>query len=130
MAVGFYLLTLWQDSMRSVGVLHPCLSKMATTLSSNASAYTSLRMPTISRNFYLECYAFNQHWHSILTGLLDRRVLACFVTDSWVCNLKKNSFNLRISTRTLLVTFSILFWSDKVIGIRSFLLIFCNDSLV
>ena len=45
-----------------------------------------------------------QHWFSILTSLLDRRVLICFVKDILACNLEKDSLYWRISTRTLLFT--------------------------
>ena len=130
MTVGLFLLILWQASMRSVGILHPSFSKMATTFPSKASAFTSLAMPTMSRHSHLEYCAFNQHWRSILTKLLDRRVLTCFVTDTSTINLEKVSFNLCISTSTLLFTSSSLFLSNKIIGIRSFLLIFCKDSFV
>ena len=78
----------------------------------------------------LEYCAYNQHWGSILTSLLDRRVLTCFVMDTLAYNLEKDSFNLHISTSTLLFTTSGLFWNNKIIGVRSFLLIFCNDSFV
>ena len=84
----------------------------------------------ISKHSRLEYCAFYQHWRSILTSLLDSRILVCFVTDNSACNLEKDSFNLRISTSTFLFTSSGLFWSDKIIGIRSFLLIFCNDPFV
>ena len=87
-------------------------------------------MSTMSRHYRLEYCAFNQHWRSILTSLLGRRVLICFVRDTWASKLKKDSFNLRISTSALLLTCSSLFWSNKIIGIRSFLLILCNDSFV
>ena len=73
--------------------------------------------------FNLEYCAFNQHWHSVLTSQLDRRVLTCFVTDTSACNLEKDSFNLHISTSTLLFTTSSFIWSNRIIGIRSFLLI-------
>ena len=90
MTVGFFLLILWQASMRSVRILHPSFSKMATTFSSKASASTSLGILTMSRHFRLEYCAFNQHWRSILTSLLDRIVLTCFVTDTSACNLEKD----------------------------------------
>ena len=130
MTVGFFLLILWQASMLSVRILHPSFSKMATTFSSKASASTSLAMPTMSRHSHLEYCAFNQHCRSILTKLLDRRVLTCFVTDTSTINLEKVLFNLCISTSTLLFTSSSLFLSNKIIVIRSFLLIFCKDSFV
>ena len=129
MTVGFFLVVLWQASVCSVGILHPSFSKMATTFSSKASASTSLGIPTMSRNSRLEYYAFNQQWRSILTSLLDTRVLTCFVKDTSACNLEKDSLNLRISTSTLLLTSWSLFWSDKIV-IRAVLLIFCNDSFV
>ena len=125
-----FLLILWQTSMRSVGILHPSFSKMASTFSSKASASASLGMPTISRHSRLEYCVFNQHWRSMLTGLFDRRVFTCFVADTSACNLEKDYFNLRNSTSTLLFTPSSFFWSDKIIGIRSFLLLFCNDLFV
>ena len=34
--------------------------------------------------------AFNQHWCSIVTNQLDRRVLTYFVTDTSACNLEKD----------------------------------------
>ena len=127
MTVGFFLLILWEVSVRSVGILHPSFSNMATTFSSKVSASTSLGMP---RHSCLEYFAFNQHWRSVLTNWLDRRVLTYFVTDTSTSNLEKDSFNSRISTSTLLFTSSSLFWSDKIIGNRSFLLIFCQDPFV
>ena len=96
--------------MRPVRILHPSFSKMVITFYFKASASTSLGMPTISRHSRLEYCAFNQHWRFILTSLLDRRVLTCFVA--------------------LLFPSSCLFWSDKIIERGSFLLSFCNDSLV
>ena len=129
MTVGFFLLILWHASMRSVGMLRPSFWKMATTFSSKGSASTSLEMPTVCRHSRLECCAFNQHWHPILTSWLDRRVLTYFITDTSASNLEKDSVNLRISTNTLLFTSSSLFWNHKIIGIRS-LLIFCNDSFL
>ena len=97
MTVGFFLLILWQDSMRSVGILHTSLSKMATTFSSKASTSTSLEMITIPRHSRLEYCAFNQHWCSIVTSLLNRIVLTCFVTNTSVCDLEKDSFNQSIN---------------------------------
>ena len=97
MAVGFFLLILWQASMRSVGILHASLSKVATTFSSEASTSTSLEMITMSRYSRLEYRAFNQHCRSILTSLLNRIVLTCFVTNTSVCDLEKDSFNQSIN---------------------------------
>ena len=120
----------WQASMRSVGILHPSPSEMVTTFSYKTSASTSLKVSTIARHSCLDYCAFNQHWGSILTSLPDRRVLTYFVTDTSACNLEKDSFNLRISTTTFLFTSSSLSWSNKSIGIRTFLLISRNDSFV
>ena len=39
-----------------------------------------------------------QHYCSILTSLLDRRVLTLFVTESLASNVEKYSFSLHIST--------------------------------
>ena len=102
---GFFLLILWQASRRSVGILYPSLSKMTTTFSSKASAFTSLGIPIMYAHSCLEYCAFNQYWFSILTSLLDRRVLTCFVKDILACNLEKDSLYSRISTSTLLFTF-------------------------
>ena len=101
---GFFLLILWQASRRSVGILYPSLSKMTTTFSSKASAFTSLGIPIMYAHSRLEYCAFDQHWFSILTSLLDRRVLTCFVKDILACNLEKDSLYSRISTSTLLFT--------------------------
>ena len=102
--LGFFLLILWQSSRRSVGILDPILSKMTTFFSSKASAFTWLGIPIMYAHSRLEYCAFNQHWFSILTSLLDRRVLICFVKDILACNLEKDSLYWRISTRTLLFT--------------------------
>ena len=72
--------------------------------SSKASAFTWLGIPIMYAHSRLEYCAFNQHWFSILTSLLDRRVLICFVKDILACNLEKDSLYWRISTRTLLFT--------------------------
>ena len=66
------------------------LLKMATNFSSKASYSTSLGMPTMSRYYRLESCAFNQYWRSILTSLLDRRVLTCFHADTSASNLEKD----------------------------------------
>ena len=110
MTVVFFLLILWQASMCSVKILHPSFSKMFTTFSSKASASTSLGMPTMSRHSHLEYCAFNQQWRSILTSLLDRKILTCFVTDTSACNLEKHSFNLCISTSTLFILEQQYYW--------------------
>ena len=88
--VKFFLLIMWQASMHSVGILHPSFSKMGTTFSSKAPAPTSLGMPTMFWHSRLEYCAFNQHWCSIVTNQLDRRVLTYFVTDTSACNLEKD----------------------------------------
>ena len=127
MTVWFLLLTLRQTSMRSVGVLQPGFSKMATTFSSEASSSTSLGRPTMSSHSRLEYCAFNQHWTSIVTSLLDRRILTCFVTGASACNLEKNLIQL-----THLYQRNVIYLLKKMryIGIRSFFFIFCNDLFV
>ena len=127
MTVWFLLLTLRQTSMRSVGVLQPGFSKMATTFSSEASSSTSLGRPTMSSHSRLEYCAFNQHWTSIVTSLLDRRILTCFVTGASACNLEKNLIQLtHLYQRNLIY----LLKKGRYIGIRSFFFIFCNDLFV
>ena len=127
MTVWFLLLTLRQTSMRSVGVLQPGFSKMATTFSSEASSSTSLGRPTMSSHSRLEYCAFNQHWTSIVTSLLDRRILTCFVTGASACNLEKNLIQLtHLYQRNLIY----LLKKRRYIGIRSFFFIFCNDLFV
>ena len=127
MTVWFFLLTLRQTSMRSVGVLQPGFSKMATTFSSEASASTSLGRPTMSSHSGLEYCAFNQRWISIVTSLLDRRILTCFVTGASACNLEKNLIQLtHLYQRNLIY----LLKKRRYIGIRSFFFIFCNDLFV
>ena len=127
MTVWFLLLTLRQTSMRSVGVLQPGFSKMATTFSSEASSSTSLGRPTMSSHSRLEYCAFNQHWTSIVTSLLDRRILTCFVTGASACNLEKNLIQLtHLYQRNLIY----LLKKRRYIGIRSFSFIFCNDLFV
>ena len=127
MTVWFLLLTLRQTSMRSVGVLQPGFSKMATTFSSEASSSTSLGRPTMSSHSRLEYCAFNQHWTSIVTSLLDRRILTCFVTGASACNLEKNLIQL-----THLYQRNVIYLLKKMryVGIRSFFFIFCNDLFV
>ena len=127
MTVWFLLLTLRQTSVRSVGVLQPGFSKMATTFSSEASSSTSLGRPTMSSHSRLEYCAFNQHWTSIVTSLLDRRILTCFVTGASACNLEKNLIQLtHLYQRNLIY----LLKKRRYIGIRSFFFIFCNDLFV
>ena len=127
MTVWFLLLTLRQTSIRSVGVLQPGFSKMATTFSSEASSSTSLGRPTMSSHSRLEYCAFNQHWTSIVTSLLDRRILTCFVTGASACNLEKNLIQLtHLYQRNLIY----LLKKRRYIGIRSFFFIFCNDLFV
>ena len=127
MTVWFLLLTLRQTSMSSVGVLQPGFSKMATTFSSEASSSTSLGRPTMSSHSRLEYCAFNQHWTSIVTSLLDRRILTCFVTGASACNLEKNLIQLtHLYQRNLIY----LLKKRRYIGIRSFFFIFCNDLFV
>ena len=127
MTVWFLLLTLRQTSMRSVGVLQPGFSKMATTFSSEASSSTSLGRPTMSSHSRLEYCAFKQHWTSIVTSLLDRRILTCFVTGASACNLEKNLIQLtHLYQRNLIY----LLKKRRYIGIRSFFFIFCNDLFV
>ena len=127
MTVWFLLLTLRQTSMRSVGVLQPGFSKMATTFSSEASSSTSLGRPTMSSHSRLEYCAFNQRWISIVTSLLDRRILTCFVTGASACNLEKNLIQLtHLYQRNLIY----LLKKRRYIGIRSFFFIFCNDLFV
>ena len=127
MTVWFLLLTLRQTSMRSVGVLQPGFSKIATTFSSEASSSTSLGRPTMSSHSRLEYCAFNQHWTSIVTSLLDRRILTCFVTGASACNLEKNLIQLtHLYQRNLIY----LLKKRRYIGIRSFFFIFCNDLFV
>ena len=127
LTVWFLLLTLRQTSMRSVGVLQPGFSKMATTFSSEASSSTSLGRPTMSSHSRLEYCAFNQHWTSIVTSLLDRRILTCFVTGASACNLEKNLIQLtHLYQRNLIY----LLKKRRYIGIRSFFFIFCNDLFV
>ena len=127
MTVWFLLLTLRQTSMRSIGVLQPGFSKMATTFSSEASSSTSLGRPTMSSHSRLEYCAFNQHWTSIVTSLLDRRILTCFVTGASACNLEKNLIQLtHLYQRNLIY----LLKKRRYIGIRSFFFIFCNDLFV
>ena len=122
---SFYCLR--QTSMRSVGVLQPGFSKMATTFSSEASSSTSLGRPTMSSHSRLEYCAFNQHWTSIVTSLLDRRILTCFVTGASACNLEKNLIQLtHLYQRNLIY----LLKKRRYIGIRSFFFIFCNDLFV
>ena len=127
MTVWFFLLTLRQTSMRSVGVLQPGFSKMATTFSSEASSSTSLGRPTMSSHSRLEYCAFNQHWTSIVTSLLDRRILTCFVTGASACNLEKNFIQLTHLYRRNVIY---LLKKRRYIGIRSFFFIFCNDLFV
>ena len=127
MTVWFLLLTLRQTSMRSVGVLQPGFSKMATTFSSEASSSTSLGRPTMSSHSRLEYCAFNQHWTSIVTSLLDRRILTCFVTGASACNLEKNFIQLTHLYRRNVIY---LLRKRRYIGIRSFFFIFCNDLFV
>ena len=127
MTVWFLLLTLRQTSMRSVGVLQPGFSKMATTFSSEASSSTSLGRPTMSSHSRLEYCAFNQHLIFIVTSLLDRRILTCFVTGASACNLEKNLIQLtHLYQRNLIY----LLKKRRYIGIRSFFFIFCNDLFV
>ena len=127
MTVWFLLLTLRQTSMRSVGVLQPGFSKIATTFSSEASSSTSLGRPTMSSHSRLEYCAFNQHWTSIVTSLLDRRILTCFVTGASAYNLEKNLIQLtHLYQRNLIY----LLKKRRYIGIRSFFFIFCNDLFV
>ena len=131
MTVEFFLLILWQASICSVGILYPSFSKMAANFSSKASAPTSLGMPTMSRHSHLE-YC-DRLIKPALTFYTDKTAwqeginMICHGYFSLYCNLEKDSFNLRISTSTLLLTSSSLFWSDKIIGIRSFLLLFFNN---
>ena len=127
MTVWFLLLTLRQTSMRSVGVLQPGFSKMATTFSSEASSSTSLGRPTMSSHSRLEYCAFNQHLIFIVTSLLDRRILTCFVTGASACNLEKNLIQL-----THLYQRNVIYLLKKMryIGISSFFFIFCNDLFV
>ena len=127
MTVWFLLLTLRQTSMRSVGVLQPGFSKMATTFSSEASSSASLGRPTMSSHSRLEYCAFNQHWTSIVTSLLDRRILTCFVTGASACNLEKNFIQLTHLYRCNVIY---LLKKRRYIGIRSFFFIFCNDLFV
>ena len=63
-------------------ILHPSFSKWLPFFSSKASTSTSLEMSTMCRHSRLKYCAFNQHWRSIPTSLLDRSVLTCFVTDT------------------------------------------------
>ena len=92
-----------------------------------ASASTSLGRPTMSSHSRLEYCAFNQHLISIVTSLLDRRILTCFVTGASACNLEKNLIQL-----THLYQRNVIYLLKKMryIGIRSFFFIFCNDLFV
>ena len=68
----FFLLILWQVSIRSEEISQPGLPKILRTFFSKTCASTSLRIPITSKHPLLEYWAFTQHWRSIFVHLFDK----------------------------------------------------------
>ena len=91
------------------------LLKTLSTFDSKFLLETWRGMPATSKHSLLEYWAFTQHCLSISITLLLTSVLTCL------------TINLQISSRASVFTLtycSTLFWSDKVIPVRSFLTIY------
>ena len=130
MTVALFLIILWQASMRLTGILQPNFSNLFTNFSSRMSSSTSLERPIMSRHSCLEYYPLAQRGCSTFTSILDKKELACFVTERSDSSFQKASFNLRISSSTLLLAWQVLISRDKTIGIMSFLFILCINLFV
>ena len=85
-------------------ISQPRLPKMLRTVSSKASASTSLGMSITSRHSLLEYWAFAQHWHSRLAKLFDKSEFTCCETANSDWSFKKASNSLQISSSTYLLT--------------------------
>ena len=105
--------------IRSGEISEPSFPMIFKTFSSGTSSDTWREIPTISRHYRLEYWAFAQHCLSKVVNLVNNKLLAFFVTANYACSFKIDSLSLRTSSRTVLSLSSNLLCRDRTIAMRS-----------